>query len=65
LDAVYHSLVVGLGLSPVNTTLLAIIFYLVRQRLALIEETVKLEAKRNDRIEKSLYRAGIDLLEME
>lgn len=65
MDALYNSLVTGLGLSPVNTALLAIIFLMVRQRLTGLEESLKREMKRNDRIERSLYRAGIDLLEME
>lgn len=65
MDAIYHSLTDSLGLSPINTALLAVIFFMVKQRLTELEESLEKEMKRNDRIERSLYRAGIDLLEME
>lgn len=65
MDALYHSLSDSLGLSPINTALLAVIFFMVKQRLTGLEESLEREMKRNDRIERSLYRAGIDLLEME
>lgn len=61
MDDLYHSLASSLGLSPINTALLVAIFFLVRQKLSFIEEI----AKRNDRVERSLIKAGIDLLEME
>lgn len=65
MDALYHSLADSLGLSPVNTALLLGIVFLVRQRVALLETQVEEWAKRNDRVERSLIKAGIDLLEME
>lgn len=65
MDALYTSLTSSIGLSPFNTALLAVIFLMVRQRLTGLEESLEREMKRNDRIERSLYRAGIDLLEME
>jgi hypothetical protein len=62
---IYNSLTNSFGLSPFNTALLAVIFLMVKQRLKELEESLQREMKRNDRIERSLYRAGIDLLEME
>jgi hypothetical protein len=64
-DALYTSFTSSIGLSPFNTALLAVIFLMVKQRLTTLEESIEREMKRNDRIERSLYRAGIDLLEME
>ena len=65
MDAILNSLGSSVGLSPFNTALLAVIFFMVKQRLTGLEECLEREMKRNDRIERSLYRAGIDLLEME
>lgn len=65
MDALYNSIINSLGLSPVNTSLLVVIFFLVRQRLLFLETQVEEWVKRNDRVERSLIKAGIDLLEME
>ena len=65
MDAFYHNIVVGLGLSPVNTSLLAVIFFLARQRFSYFKEEIVKVAKKNDRVERSLIKAGIELLDME
>lgn len=65
MDAFYHFVVDNLALSPLNTALLGIIFFLAKQRYTEQAETLTHLQKRNERVERSLIKAGIDLLEME
>lgn len=62
---VYNGVIASLGLSPINTSLLVIIFMLARQRYLSQEEAIEKQQKLTDRIERSLIRAGIELMEME
>lgn len=62
---VYNGVIASLGLSPINTSLLVIIFMLARQRYLTQEEAIEKQQKLTDRIERSLIRAGIELMEME
>lgn len=62
---VYNDLVANLGLSPVNTSLLVVIFILARQRYQAQEETIAKLGKLVNRLERSLLSAGIELYEME
>lgn len=62
---VYNDLVANFGLSPVNTSLLVVIFVLARQRYQAQEETIARLGKLVNRLERSLLSAGIELYEME
>lgn len=65
MNDIYSRIISDIGLSPVNTTLLIIIFVLVKQRLTELESQLMDLIKRNDRVERSLIKVGIDLLERE
>ncbi len=65
MDALYNFIVDGFRLSSINTALLGVIFILAKQRYQDQEEVIQHLRKRVERAERTLYRAGFDLLEME
>lgn len=65
MDAFYTFLTSNFGVSPLNTTLLLIIFFLAKQRYEDQAEKLIHVMKRNERVERSLLQAGIQLLDME
>ncbi len=53
------------GLSPLNTILLAIIIYLIRERFGRLQKQLANATQRIERAEKSLLAASIILLDLE
>lgn len=65
MDALHNFFSNGFALSPVNTALLGVIFWLAKQRYYDQQEQINKAEARLDRCEKTFYKAGIDLVEME
>lgn len=62
---VYNYLVDHIGVSAFDAFLIIIIFILAREKYIELAEKAECNSKRISRLEKTLYRAGINLLPME
>lgn len=65
IDALYNYITHNFGISPLNTFLLLIIFFVAKAHYTEITETLNHAMKRLERNERSMLKAGIELLDME
>jgi hypothetical protein len=65
MDAFYIYFANHFGISPLNTLLLLIIFFVAKKHYTQITETLEHSLKRIERNERSMLKAGIELLDME